>query len=121
MISPTERATWFKEQRARFAQPDFDTRVTSGERAFVRTLGMRCPHCSEVFFSYQVEGQERQPYQVDRNPDFGNGMRQTCGSPSCWDKEDLYQFERRKGFREEHARHQQATAAGPAPKKGGKL
>lgn len=121
MISPSDRADWFKAQRTRFAQPDCEAKVPIGDRVMVRTLGMRCPHCPEVFFGYQIEGQERPPYQVDRNPDFGLGMRQTCGSPSCWDAEDRYQFERRKEYREEASRAR-STAAGPVkPGKGAKL
>ena len=116
MITSAQRADWFKAQRARFAQPDLEACVVTGNHVFVRTLGMRCPHCPEVFFGYQIEGQERQPYLVDANPDFGNGMRQTCGSPDCWAKEDTYQFERRLGFREERAKTREAAAAGPVTK-----
>lgn len=121
-----ERQAWHDELMARAAQPnDVSDRVqTPAGKTFVRTLGKRCHWCGKVFFAYQVEGQERQPYQVDPNPERGQGMRETCGNPLCWDAEDTYQFQRRRQIRLDEATSratQQALAAGPAQKGGKRL
>ena len=111
-MSPTQEAQdWRDKQRAIFAQPNLEDRVLVAGRAMVRTLGMRCPWCNGIFFGYQVDGQEREPYRIDQDPIDGNGQRQTCGNPKCHEVEENHQFQRRQGFREERQRHLHGGAA----------
>ena len=108
---------WFDACQARFAQPDTTPREERNGQIFVRTLGKRCPWCGNVFFAYQVEGEEKQPYQIDPNPmlnKFGEpangiGTRETCGHPKCWDAEDTYQADRRQVMRAEYAKARAAA------------
>lgn len=129
--TPQERQDWHDVLVARFEQPNdvSDRHQATEGQTFVRTLGKRCPWCGRIFFGYQVEGQEREPYKVDPNPELdregrprGAGVRETCGNPLCAGSEDDYQFKRRQSYRSEMVATRQA-AAGPAPAKtkGGKL
>jgi len=110
----------FDAQKARFASPGTE-RLERDGKVFIRNLGKRCPWCRDVFFAYQVEGHERQPYQIDSDPDYGNGARETCGHPMCHDAEDDYQFARRKGFRDERRQAHQRAQPGPPPATGRKV
>ena len=106
-MSAAFNAAWGAEQRAVFAQPDpAQRRIAADGRAFVRTLGKRCPHCPSVFFSYQVEDEEQEPYRVDAEPREGRGARETCGHPECHEREDNHQFLRRAAHRAERATHE---------------
>ena len=111
----------YDAQKARFAAPGTE-RLERGGLVYVRNLGKRCPWCRDVFFAYQVEGHERQPYQVDPEPQDGNGVRETCGHPKCHDAEDMRQFERRREARQRLAEARERAQAGPvAPVKGRKV
>ena len=111
ILTAQERQAFHDECQARFASPDTEARQVSGERVYVRTLGKRCPWCGDIFFGYQVEGEEEEPYRTDANPLLGikgnplNGVgtRSTCGHPKCHEVEDDYQFKRRVEMRAEHA------------------
>ena len=108
---------WAETQRARWAQPDHqDRRLSADGRLWIRNLGKRCPHCPNVFFAYQVEGEEREPYRTDPNPIAGKGVRETCGHPACHEQEDNYQFQRRLGFRVEAAKARAHVGQHSAPK-----
>ena len=107
------------QELGQFAEPDSGARQVVGERVFVRTLGKRCPHCPRVFFTYQVEGQEREPYRTDPEvmldvygrPLNGIATRDTCGSPECHEREDFHQFRRRLEYRAEHAKQRMGATA----------
>jgi hypothetical protein len=87
---------WNQKRKDAFAVPRPDLLVTIAGKTFVRNLGKRCPHCGDVFYGYQVEGNEREPFRYDPEPRGGEGIRETCGDPTCWDREDRYQWTRRK-------------------------
>jgi len=99
--TPQERQAWYDTLKAVFARPDPATRHGTGDQVFTRTLAKRCPWCGDVFFTYQLEGHEREPYRVDPNPPGGMGARDTCGHPMCREAEHDYQFKRRMSFRSE--------------------
>ena len=117
MTSPAQQAH-FDAQKAKFATMG-EERIERHGRIYVRNLAKICPFCRDVFWTYQVEGQEREPYRIDPDPIDGNGTRETCGHPLCHDAEDDYQFQRRQGFRQQEAQARQHAQAGPAPRKGG--
>lgn len=95
MISEKERARWFSQQRALFAEPGCEAERRGG-KDYARTLAKLCPHCGETFWTYQVMGEEHQPYQQDPYPMPGDKLqtRETCGSPKCWDDELNVAFRR---------------------------
>ena len=99
-----EQQDWHDRLKGMFSVPDPTAREVREGGVFVRTLGKRCPICRDVFFSYQREGHERQPYLVDVDPPEGKGARETCGHPKCHDAEDHYQWQRRLGFRDAAAK-----------------
>jgi hypothetical protein len=117
MISQAQQ-DHFDSLTASFAEPRLDIRVQVGAKVLTRSLPKICPWCKNTFFGYQVEGEERQPYQQDPDVQLGrhgspktaSGTRETCGHPLCWDHEDLYQFNRRM-----LARKAEADAAGVQP------
>jgi hypothetical protein len=108
-MTTQEQQDWNDSLVAVFAEPHPEIREVRGERVFVRDLGKRCPWCGHVFFSYQVEGHEQEPYKVDPNPYQGRGVRETCGHPKCHEAEDSYQFKRRQDFRGELAAARMAS------------
>jgi hypothetical protein len=109
----TAEQEWFADQKASASQPHEETRVVRDDRVYTRSLGKRCPWCSDIFFTYQVEGHERQPYKTDPEvmlnhegrPINGVGTRETCGDPNCLEREDTHQFLRRLAYRAEHAKN----------------
>ncbi len=126
-LSQKQEQEWHYKQKGAFASPRPDISSTINGETFSRTLGKRCPWCSDVFYTYQIEGKEKQPYQVDANPRLGYpdgfsfdgiGVRETCGHPKCWEAEDKYQYERRLQWRKSN---QRKSADAPAPKDGGKI
>ena len=118
---------WFDAQKAASREPHPERQVVREDRTFTHNLGKRCPWCGDVFFTYQLEGHERQPYRTDAEitldwfgrPAGGVGTRETCGNPTCHEAEDHHQFQRRVLARAEHAKHAQVQA-GPAPTTKGK-
>lgn len=94
-----DRQAWHDQMKAASAEPRPDLCTVVHGKTLTRTLGKRCPWCQSVFFGYQVEGEEREPYRIDREPAEGLGMRETCGNPMCHEAEDRHQFERRLRFR----------------------
>ena len=66
---------------------------------WIRNLGKVCPQCGQMFYGYQVEGHEHEPYRVDPEPMGGFGVRETCGDAQCWDAEDERQFRARVEWR----------------------
>lgn len=119
-LSREEVERWHYQQKESFAYPRPDLQVRVKGKIFSRTLGKRCPWCKDIFYTYQVEGEERQPYQVDADIVLGGplgmsisgiGTRETCGHPKCHEAEDKYQYERRIEWRKSHLHH----AAEPAP------
>jgi hypothetical protein len=119
---------WRYKQKESFANPHPEIQISINEKIFTRTFGKRCPICHDIFYTYQVEGEEKEPYRID--PDiilqgpagFSTteiGARETCGHPHCWEAEEDYQFRRRLQWRKEHL---VGSPGAPAPKKdGGKL
>ena len=100
---------WHYEQKAIFAAPDTTPQVQNG-RVFTRTFGKRCPWCLDVFFAYEVEGNERQPYQIDPEPLNGHGVRETCGHPKCHEFEEDRQFKRRRQIRIDRVQAQERAS-----------
>jgi len=115
MTSPAQQAI-FDAAKVRFATMGED-RIESGGKVFIRNLAKICPFCRDVFWGYQVEGQEVEPYRIDPDPIDGNGTRETCGHPLCHDAEDDYQFQRRRGFRQQQAKAREHAQAGPVHRK----
>lgn len=101
-----EQQIWTDHLKGLCASPDATRCEERDGGVFVRTLGKRCPICRDIFYAYQREGRERQPYLVDVDPPEGRGVRETCGHPKCHDAEDHYQWQRRMGFRAAKANHE---------------
>ena len=106
----SETTDWHNELRERCSTPNMEPRQEGGH-VYTRSLGKRCPHCPNEFFTYQAEGKEREPYRVDPNPPNGQGVRETCGHPECHEREDHYQFTRRVGFQADAAASRAARQA----------
>ena len=117
---------WWNEQKAMFAVPRPDLIRYSFDKTYVRTCGKRCPWCHDVFYTYHVEGHEKEPYKVDPEPTpgFPDGCstnhidaRETCGHPLCWKSEAEHQAKRREEWRKLHLRSSEQPT--PEPKKRG--
>ena len=110
-----EEQDWHYECKAMWAEPHPEVRETIMGLVFTRTLGKRCPYCGDIFFTYQVEGHEREPYRVD--PD--SGARETCGHPKCWDAEEDRFVKQQIEWHRTHFRLEGNPV--PEPRGGGKL
>ena len=102
LTTDREHQQWRDEQKARFAQPGTEREERHG-KVLIRNLGMRCPWCLGIFFGYQVEGHEREPYTIEAEPVDGLMQRQTCGNPLCHQAEEDHQFQRRQTIRQDRA------------------
>ena len=112
----------FETLKERYSRPDPELKqepLDPKRRWWSRTLAIRCPWCDDVFYGYQAEGEERQPFQVEterplipivgykdlRQPD---GLRQTCGHDLCLKAEETHYLSRHQGY-------QRACAGSSAP------
>jgi hypothetical protein len=116
------------DPRALLQTPRPDLRIERSGKVYVRTLGKICPRCHQIFYVYQVEGQEEEPYREDPEIELNEwgfpvrdvGSRDTCGHPDCHEWEDGHQFRRRVAARAEHGRRSRpepSPEAAPAPPK----
>ena len=91
-----QQEAWFAEQKEAWAHPNTE----QNSDRYARTLPKRCPCCGGIFFAFQKEGFEQEPYKQDPDSYHGEIVRETCGDPTCWDNEDMYQFRKRVQHRE---------------------
>ena len=108
-----EEQDWHYERKAKWAEPHPEDREEIMGMIFTRTLGKRCPWCGDIFFTYQVEGHEREPYRVDPE----TSTRETCGHPKCWDAEQDHQTKKQIEWYRTHF-HSEADPVPPPRKKG---
>lgn len=86
-----------------FSEPDGTIEMV-GNREWARIHPKRCPHCGATFWAWKPLDSTWQPHTVDPEPRLGHGMRETCGSPGCWETEQTHQFNRLIAYRKTHAK-----------------
>ena len=96
----------------RYARPDPKERKEPFDverRWWARTLERRCPWCHEVFYTYQVVGEEQEPGLTEPERPlvsiYGvvgllmpDGKRSTCGLDVCERKEESACLARHQGY-----------------------
>jgi hypothetical protein len=118
---PKALESWRRQKQAKWSVPHPEIREERNGKIFTLTLGKICPWCREVFFTYQVEGEEREPYLVDKEielytngtPVNNPGSRETCGYPPCHELEDMHQFRRRVAARAKDNGHKPKSVPKP--------
>ncbi len=124
----------FETRKERYSRPDPEMKrepMDPKGRYWSRTLARRCPWCDDVFYGYQAEGEERQPFQVERErpliPIIGykdlrqpDGSRETCGHDLCLKAEESWYLARHQGYQRAcDGSSSPATTPTPAVAKGG--
>ena len=96
--------------KAQYAQPCIEPEVSPFTgRTFIRDWGKRCPICQDIFFTRRLETEHYEPYRIDRHPDHGKGLRETCGDARCWDAEKDVQLERLLAWEKEEKEKREAA------------
>lgn len=88
----------FETRKQRYSKPDMTLKRETFDpkgRTWSRTLPRHCPWCRDVFYTFQAEGEEQQPFQTESEPRLviipsykeptfrPESKRQTCGHPLC--------------------------------------
>jgi hypothetical protein len=91
-----------------FSQPNTNPRREAG-KVWTRTLAIRCHWCQDIFYGYQADGEEQQPYQTAQLPGpvriqgykdawMPGGQRPQCSGPLCAKASEDEYFSKHDGY-----------------------
>ena len=100
------------ECAARYAQPDPKRREING-RTWSRTLPIRCPICRNIFFAWELAGNDH--WDNPMVSPAGSDHREVCGHPLCREAEQKRVLQLQPGYQAARSRGHAEPQDKPKP------